>query len=448
MPATGWSEIATGALEISPLVEAALTGVVMTTLPSGMAVEPVTLEVNYFRPTRPQSGNLLARARVVNASRFFTFAQVEIEDPHGRQIGQGASHCEIRKVEPSPPAPPAQLPPTEESTYATPDPYLRAVSARNAPSEMWADHDGCAIIRAYAEGRFASALSELGYHVESVEEGRVVMVFPASESFCQFSRAVAPGAIARFATVTGMGAGLSTLKPGLSFAGLQQSLCFYRAILADGREVRAEATSTRHERDLIVTDVQVFDADRMLAVLGRGIAKLVDTSRRQKRHVAEAKRILATLLFTDIVGSTEHAKRLGDARWRALLEQHHTIVRAHLERYEGIEVDTAGDGFFARFELPARALECAVAVRDSVNRLGIQVRVGMHTGECELQGGKVTGIAAHIAARIQGLALAGEILLSSTVKDLAATTDAHFEDRGQHTLKGLPGEWHLFGLIV
>jgi class 3 adenylate cyclase len=179
----------------------------------------------------------------------------------------------------------------------------------------------------------------------------------------------------------------------------------------------------------------------------RPATQLIDSSKRQKQTVSEVKRILATLLFTDIVGSTEHARRLGDGGWRAVLAQHHNAVRAEIERCEGTEVDTAGDGFFVRFDSPARALDCARAAREAVKRLGIDIRVGIHTGECELQGRTLTGMAVHVAARIQGLAGPGDILMSSTVKDIVAGSDARFEDRGQHSLKGMPGEWRLFSLV-
>jgi class 3 adenylate cyclase len=136
-----------------------------------------------------------------------------------------------------------------------------------------------------------------------------------------------------------------------------------------------------------------------------------------------------------------HARRLGDGGWRAVLSQHHSAVRAEIARCEGTEVDTAGDGFFVRFDSPARALDCARAAREAVKRLGIDIRVGIHTGECEMQGRTLTGLAVHVAARIQGLAGPGDILLSSTVKeDIVVGSDARFEDRGQHALKGMPGE--------
>jgi class 3 adenylate cyclase len=153
--------------------------------------------------------------------------------------------------------------------------------------------------------------------------------------------------------------------------------------------------------------------------------------------------VLATILFTDIVGATEMAARLGDAAWHDLLEKHHALVRREISRYRGEELDTAGDGFFATFDGPARAVQAATAIRDAVESLGIEVRAGLHTGECELHDGKVTGIAVSIGARIASLADPGEVLVSSTVRDLVAGSGLVFEDRGSHELKGVPGEWSL-----
>ena len=159
---------------------------------------------------------------------------------------------------------------------------------------------------------------------------------------------------------------------------------------------------------------------------------------------AEPDRMLATVLFTDIVGSTEKMAELGDHGWRKLLDGHHAAVRRQLSRFRGIEMDTAGDGFFARFDGPARAIHCAQAITDDVRELGIQLRAGLHSGECELADGKVAGIAVSIGARIAAAAEPGEVLVSSTVKDLVAGSGLAFEDRGTHALKGVPGEWRLY----
>jgi len=161
------------------------------------------------------------------------------------------------------------------------------------------------------------------------------------------------------------------------------------------------------------------------------------------RSVIEADRVLATVLFLDIVGSTERAVALGDAGWHAVLDGYYATVRKELARFRGKEVDTAGDGFFATFDGPARAIRCACAIRQAVKALGLEVRSGLHTGECELIGEKVGGIAVHIGARVMSKAGAGEVLVSSTIKDLVAGSGIRFEDRGAQLLKGIPGEWRL-----
>ena len=164
------------------------------------------------------------------------------------------------------------------------------------------------------------------------------------------------------------------------------------------------------------------------------------------RPAPEPDRVLATVLFTDIVGSTEKAAELGDSRWRDLLESYYGLARRELERFRGHEVKTMGDGFLATFDGPARGIRCACAVSDSAAELGLAIRAGLHTGECEMIGEDVGGIAVHIGARVAAQAAAGEVLVSSTVKDLVAGSGLQFEDRGSHTLKGVPEEWRLFAV--
>jgi class 3 adenylate cyclase len=157
-------------------------------------------------------------------------------------------------------------------------------------------------------------------------------------------------------------------------------------------------------------------------------------------------RVLATLLFTDIVDSTPQTASIGDSAWRDLLERHHTVVRGLLARHEGEEVDSSGDGFFASFDGPGRAIDCARALHEELGALGLEIRIGIHTGECERVDGKLGGIAVPIGARIMSLAGAGEVLVSGTVKDLVAGSGLEFEDRGMHELKGVPGEWRLYAV--
>jgi class 3 adenylate cyclase len=164
------------------------------------------------------------------------------------------------------------------------------------------------------------------------------------------------------------------------------------------------------------------------------------------RGPVDVDRVLATVLFTDIVGSTERAVALGDRAWHEVLDRHHALVRDEIRRHRGDEQDTAGDGFFATFDGPARAVHCAARIRDAVRSLDLEVRAGVHTGECERLDDKVAGIAVHTGARVMAAAAPGEVLVSSTVKDLVAGSGLRFAERGARTLKGIPGEWNLFAV--
>ena len=164
------------------------------------------------------------------------------------------------------------------------------------------------------------------------------------------------------------------------------------------------------------------------------------------RRGPDPDRILATVLFTDIVGSTERAAALGDGRWRELLAAHRAVVRDQLDHWHGREIDTSGDGFLASFEGPARAIRCACTIRDQIRALGLEIRAGVHTGECERVGAKLEGLAVHIGARVAALAGPSEVLVSRTVKDLVAGSGIEFESRGVHVMKGVPGEWQLFSV--
>jgi len=188
---------------------------------------------------------------------------------------------------------------------------------------------------------------------------------------------------------------------------------------------------------------QLGDPDRFFAELKSFLKEVVEG----EAWEVEPDRVLATVLFTDIVDSTARAAELGDRAWRQLLQKHHEAVRSQLARFRGTEMDTAGDGFFATFDGPARAIRCAFAIREGIRELDLDVRAGLHSGECELVDGKAGGIAVHIGARVASLAGPGEVLVSSTVKDLVAGSGIEFEDRGEHQLKGISEPWHLFTVV-
>ncbi len=172
----------------------------------------------------------------------------------------------------------------------------------------------------------------------------------------------------------------------------------------------------------------------------------VETFLTGRRHVVATDRVLSTVLFSDIVGSTEQAAAVGDRRWREILDQHDAVVSRKIETYRGNLVKSTGDGVLATFDGPARAISCGRDIRDNLQPLGIDVRVGLHTGEIELRGADIGGIAVHIGARVAALANAGEVLVSRTVTDLVAGSGIQFADRGVHQLKGVPGDWQLFAV--
>jgi class 3 adenylate cyclase len=164
------------------------------------------------------------------------------------------------------------------------------------------------------------------------------------------------------------------------------------------------------------------------------------------RQARPPERVLATVMFTDIVDSTAHLARLGDQRWKEVLDRHDDAVRRSVEGFQGRVIQTTGDGVLATFDGPARAIQCALKIKTEIAGLGIEIRAGLHTGECELRDENVGGIAVHIGARVAALAEAGEVLVSSTVKDLVVGSGIEFDDRGESALKGVPGEWHLYAV--
>ncbi len=229
------------------------------------------------------------------------------------------------------------------------------------------------------------------------------------------------------------------------------TICAPTAVITNPSETPDEAAATGYAAARI-PGCRRIELDRgslhTPANMERYVSTLEAFIASAREEEAALDRRLATVLFTDIVGSTDKACEVGDACWSELLGKHHVVVRAYLTRYRGTEVNTTGDGFLATFDGPARAVKCAQGICEAVKPLGLEVRAGCHTGEIELMGADVGGVAVHIGARVGALAKPSEVLVSSTVKDLVAGSGLVFEDRGEHTLKGIPDPWHLYAVAA
>jgi class 3 adenylate cyclase len=226
---------------------------------------------------------------------------------------------------------------------------------------------------------------------------------------------------------------------------LNRAVAFERQIPADGRAIIARATTRLQGARIMVCEVEISDPDGNIAALEQALWLLVKR-REESRTVHHSERELATVLFTDIVASTERASALGDARWREELSAHHAVVRQQLQIFRGREVKTTGDGFLATFDSPARAVQCARAIRDRIQPSGLQIRAALHAGELELTNDDIAGIAVHVASRILATCAPSEILVSNTIHDLTVGSGLRLEDRGAHKLKGLDQEWTLFAV--
>ena len=446
MPANDTSIAGNGQMDLNPPMVAALEGACNTALPAGFDILPLRLSLDPFRPVWPGRGNVLCRARVINSSNLFVNAVVQIEDSEGRHVAQGSLHGAVLRISPPSPQPPEEMPPVQEPAYDTPDPYLRKVVV-SPVVELMERENGLEIMRQFKDGRVQMPIATMyGLRLHDVDENRATLSIPASEWFCAFGHQVSAQAVAalnNFALVSGV---VSLHQPGSTTVLLGSSTNFLRQVPADGRRLHAEVVTSAPAPNLYLAEATVRNADGEMVARSLGSIGRVDASKRQQRKRKQARRVLATLLFIDIVDSTALAGRMGDTGWRNLLEEFRLKVRREISRFNGTEVDTAGDGFFVRFESPAYAIEAARAAGAAIEGLGIRLRAGIHTGECELEGTRLAGMAVHVAARIMAAAGPGEIMASSTVKALAGGSGFGFEDRGEHALKGVPDAWRLYAV--
>jgi len=447
LPASPWLQNLDGSLELLIPVETALFTAALAGAPAAHEVRTAAMSLNHLRFYTLESGALIARAKTVNTGRSFTVTEVQVEDALGRAVVAATGSVVVQPRDPPPPALLQPLQPVVSPSYPTPDPPARAQPAELFPFGIWDELDGLSVVRKMVHDELPHApISDLvGVRVVDVSKGRVLATLRTSQWHCIYPDEVSPGVIA-FLTAFGLaGAPITLCPPGRRLGVIAMSISFLRPVAPDGRNLLARGTVLHEGGRFLVSAVEVTDSDGNRVALGQQTSLLVP-KRPPPHGDTESDRLLATVLFTDIVGSTRRAEELGDARWRELLDEHHAFVRTQLQVFRGREVKTTGDGFLATFDSPGRAVQCARSIRDGVRHLGLEVRVGLHTGECEISGNDVAGIAVHIASRIQGLAQPGEILVSGTVHDLVTGSGLRFSDHGRHELKGIEGSWPLFSV--
>jgi len=443
MPASPWLQHADGTVEVRILVAEALTMAGTTAAPPATEVTTATLSVNYLRAPSLQDEAYVARAHVVHSVRTFTLAEAIVEDALGRAVLHATGSLLLSPVDiPRHATVPNKI--HEEPTYPTPDPCKRPYPGE-FPWTLLDEIGGLSVLRMSADGELVAPVYDLlGARWVEVEEGFVTITLNASEWLCGRTRHVAAGVLFSIAQLGTSGAAWTVCPSERRVGALDQTLSFLRPVPAKGGEIVVRGRLVHTGEKLLISVVEVTDPDGIPVGMGHQTSVLAE--RRRGSRKAAAQRVLASVLFTDIVGSTQRAEQLGDARWNDVLAEHHALARRQLELFKGREVKTTGDGFLATFDSPNRAVQCARAIRDGVKRLGLEIRAGIHTGECEVAGGDVAGVAIHVASRVESAARPGEILVSSTVRDLVAGSGLRLSDRGVHELKGLEGRWQLFAL--
>ena len=447
LPLSPWLHLGDGTADFKIITELAAHAAVVSTAPGGYEATTATLAVHHLRPCTVHSESVIARARVLNTGRTFTVVEVLVEDGLGRAIAHATGSALVRPMRPPPPPLVQPLQTVQAPTYATPDPHRRPLRPEGLPSLDQVDEMGGlqVVMPMLAAGKVEAppACELLGMRCVDVSEGTATWVLRGTEWHCLDRHQVQPGvvfALSHYALTT---AAATLCAPGWHVGVIEQTMSFLGKVTPDSRDVIARAQVV-HRRDFVIVTVQVTDEEGTEVALGHQTALLAERGAPQRS--VEPERVLATVMFTDLVGSTQRAEQLGDERWRHLLEEHNDVVRRQLQIFKGREVKSVGDGFLATFESPARAIQCARAIRDGVKQLNLDLRTGIHTGECEFMGSDIAGIAVHIASRVQTVAGPGEILVSSTVRELVTGSGLRFTDHGRHALKGIDGDWQLFAV--
>lgn len=453
MPASRWWQTGSGVFfsgTIAFIADLPLGCAVLTTAPAGVGVASSELSVSFLRAATVRSQSLVGRARLLHGTRSLGLAEVAIEDARGRLLGHATSRCVLFPLDPEV-ANARRAHSDDDSGSKMPDPYLTEIEGEVFAQEYWDKTSGIDAVRELVSGSFVPpALRLMGMRGVEVGDGSLTTAMATSGWLSNPRGVMYGGAIAWFADATMSLTTLTTVPAATAFGPVDLKVHFLRPVMPDGADLVARARVIHRGRTIAVTLCEIFDAREKLVAQATA-SQLILPGRAWDRpvNVAEeftndAGRVLVSVLFTDVADSTGHAERLGDKRWSALLSGYQTAVREALQRFQGTEIDNAGDGFLVSFDGAGRAVRCAAAIRDAARGLGLEVRSGIHAGECEQRAGKLVGIAVHIGARLATIARPGEIVVSSTVKDLTAGSGIDFDDRGATELKGIAGEWRVY----
>jgi uncharacterized protein (TIGR00369 family) len=446
MPVSPWLRVPNGQQDMPILIETALSIAAMTGAPPGAVMRTAALSIKHFRSTSTADATkVFARARILHSGRTFTFAEVMVEDDVGRAAAHGTASLVALPID----VPQTQghgFVPVEPVEFATPDPCARPPLDNEFPYEIWAAEPGMKIVRMMVagEGGDFPIFELMATRLTETAEGFVAGEITPSEWFCDSTGSISTGVLASAVSIHLAGATLTLSAPGLSFGIIDQSMSFPRSVQPSSERILIRANVVSRSDEFLVTSAEATDEDGNQIAIASQTAVL----RAITKHAArpEPKRTLTTVLFTDIVDSTPATERLGDARWEQLLSEHNAVMRRELRSFRGREIKSTGDGFVATFDSPARAVHCARAVRDAIRRLGIEIRAGIHTGEIDLIGDDVAGVAVVIAKRIETTAAPSEVLVSSTVRDLVSGSGLQFTEHGVHSLKGIEGDWRLYSV--
>jgi uncharacterized protein (TIGR00369 family) len=451
MPITPWLRGYAGTVPLPVvLAEKTMRDAVLSALPGRFVPRTVALSLSHTRSIWLDQGHLLARARAVHVGRRIAVAEVAIEDDAGRLVTHATAQCAIDSVGADADAPPLPLDPVEEPQYALPDPPLRVLTEVPWEPEEWEARGGLEMIQAVmaSESRLAMA-AYLGLHIEEVDAGRATVTMPITDWLRDGLGVVTPGHIALIATgAIGLAAWtLRTVEYDLRFP--EWHFDFIQPVAPDAGQVISRAEVAHADEELLAITARVEQRDHALVAMASCQARLYKRQGGDPRpSLPGTRRLTKTVLFTDVVDSTALATQLGDTAWRALMARHDEAVRTTLRRHQGQMVKSTGDGVLATFDSASSAIACAIALQKTLEPDGIHLRAGLHTGEVEVRPNDIAGLAVNVCSRIVDLASGGEVLASSTVRDLLAGSELRFDDRGPHTLKGVNGDWRLFAVVA